>query len=296
MAFDLMAAIETYREGRAQEVQERSRRYVEATLTATADTLKRFEAWLHDTFSAELLDALHLEQIGVDVDVNPHARATTRFTVDGVIFPCVWDGSTLEIRTAPDVGFYWVASDADLIAAVSDLLENVAARQAELAEEARVTAAALAEHTRCQERVAAVLAATVPWQWPVGRELVIYHWTWCTAPGDDGAAVFDDGYSLQSDLNSAGIVELEVERGTPPRTLLLRYATPIAECLVLRSVADLPRALRQLRTVGVPDVGHTFEQCDADGDPLLTRAPGEMLTIETGDEWPLAWIRGALLC
>lgn len=172
-----------------------------------------------------------------------------------------------------------------------------AAREVEHQERIAARAERLAAHERCEQRIAAAIAAAPRWVWPTGREITIYRWSWCIAAGaGESSAEYDGGYSRASHLGSAGQVTLEAERGNNrARVLVLDMLAhkPVVEQLIYRAVDELPRAARESFKIQVAGIAHDYSDRDPDGDPLLAERDGETLTVEAGEQ-PLAWIRELL--
>lgn len=286
---DLAAAIAARRAEAAAAEQEWRASQEGRLAHERAERWVRFQLWIEATFSPALLAALH----PTFVKRGEHQHPVMRFVYEGVSFDASWQGDELLVaatdgRLTGRVGDLLHAHDDDtLIKVLAYLHPRYVAADETLAEQAAAREAALAMHARCQERVRAALASAVPWEWPAGRELTIYYWTW----GED-----DDGYSLAGDLDSAGFVTLAPHRfDAQPRQLMLRYVSPIAERLTIGRVADLPAALRVARKIAVSGIENDYSQQDDDGDPLLVERADVALLVETGDQWPVAWVRDALL-
>lgn len=157
-------------------------------------------------------------------------------------------------------------------------------------------AAALEMHARCVSKVEAVKAGAPAWVWPAGRELTIYSWRWCIAPGTaEGNAEYDEGFSWQRSLSGSQPLHLEQSAGVSRRTLILPpSAIPIAYEIKIASLKDVPTSLRVPYTINVPGMRHEYGQSDDDGDPQLVEDPKACLIIQIGVQ-PIEWLREALL-
>lgn len=281
---DITAAIADLRaeEQRAKEAQQQAK--IQEEQTNRTQRRAAFELWLVRTFSPALLQAL-----GYQISQPTSWDVRIVFAYQGITFIGTWSSDRICLSTEPESSYQYVYDTESFLRAIAFLQEEEQAKAAQ-------RAAAEAMHQRCLARVEAAKAATVPWAWPAGRELTIYHWRWCVAPASpESNAEHDQGYSLQGDLSAMGDIAIYPQRYRKEgRVVMVRYAVPTAERLTSRRVADLPSDLRAPRTITVRGVRYDYNQHDADGEALFCEDAESELKIDLGDEWPVAWVREAL--
>lgn len=214
---------------------------------------------------------------------NVNAADTFIFVYDGVGYR-VFVGAGYAQLNAPNWSGVF-ENQADFIAALAEAHPAALAHQAALVAQIATRAEALKQHAACEARIAEAKAAVAPWAWPEGRELVLYRWQW----GDEVS-----GWSLAGDLDRMGMVTLQPDTGRRARTLMLRYAAPVAEQWIVGSVETLPGDLRTRRTVDVVGVRRDYTQQDEAGNALLIPDAQHGLTVPLAYDWPIEWVRDAL--
>ena len=290
------AAIRAMRQKAEREEAERLAERERAWKQEVNKRSMEFEVWLRKVFSPALTSALNYTIANSDHD------NWIVFEYEGMAFEGRWQRDRLAVTTRPESMHKQAWNDETMLQAIATVYDHfIIAREQQATQEAAAAAALLAAqqaHERCTARVAQAKAASVPWIWPAGRELTIYRWSWCTAPASaDGSAEHDGGYNLQNDLGPMGDIAVYPQRYQKKgRVVVVRYATPIAEQITVRSIADLPDDLRVPRQIHLPGIRHNYRCQDENGDPTLSDDEEDaVLQIDLGGEWPITWVRDALL-
>lgn len=273
---DLAQALDAHRAQQAAQ---------QAALVAEHEQQRELRRALEQTRAVELLrgfmgDAYALLAPEQDMDVL--GRFTFRY--DAVDYRVYVSGGYAQMHSSGSPAYCFDSQDS-LVAALAEAHPAAYEHHAALLVRFTERAESLKQHAACEARIVDAKAAVVPWAWPEGRELVLYHWRW----GDEC-----EGWSLAGDLDRAGMVTLQPEPGRRARTLMLRYAAPVAEQWIVGSVEALPDALRTRRTVDVLGVMRDSNEQDDAGNPLLIPDARYGITVPLAYDWPIAWVRDAL--
>lgn len=165
------------------------------------------------------------------------------------------------------------------------------------AEQAAVVAAARAEHEACQAEFEAKRAEAnaTQWQWPAGRSITVFHWTWQSGHTEDGEPVHSSGWSRPTDLLDP--LHLQATRHHGERRLHLREEAhlPVAEEHTFASIGELPDELTTRTTINVPGIAYGYSHVldemaysrTASGDEEPD-SPGAAITLAP---LPMPWIR-----
>ena len=80
-----------------------------------------------------------------------------------------------------------------------------------------------------------------PWNWPQGRAIVLYHWSWFDP--NEGDVI--TGWSQRNTLDDHGFVHLEAEDTRPARSCEVDPdLDPIVELHTFTSLTPLPLSLK----------------------------------------------------
>lgn len=152
---------------------------------------------------------------------------------------------------------------------------------------------AMALQREREAKIAALLddARARLWTWPAGREITLYHWCWCRAPGTDEAnAEFDGGWTDQSTPDADGFLVFpgETSHALPraPRHLRLSPdSLPTVERFTFSSIESLPHRLTDIATICTLS---DDPQADEDGCRSVGRVPVAWVRrlVDEVEDWP----------
>lgn len=264
----------------ARQAQEKQDRQAQET----RERNERALATLREQWEADVPADVRAQLAPVDFRLCSPGRAVVAFTFDGE----TWTASPFQPREtdvrgwrfdAPD-GKYTQDAEAGKIAAPLITLlarrrrerqQNVAAAEAQAAAEARYVAA-----------LAAV--SWERWQWPAGREITLFRFTWHMTPASEYGSGTESGWAVTDRPDRDGYLRFEPEHdiyghGAPRE---IRVATlspaPMVERRKFTCVADLPPELREPQLV-------TLEP-DEDFDQRSIGDHQHRVGVQ-----PLAWVR-----
>jgi hypothetical protein len=254
-----------------------------------ADQIDKLRAGLITELGLDLFDALTVAfQSGESDNHLPSATLTI-------------DGEAWRVRGRGTSGWYVVAPLGDHFQpAVGDLRQHLlieiacerqrrAHRNAERAEQEHQQAEQQAEHARCLAQITEAVAAARRhlWQWPEGREVTIYRWSWQVGASDYGTPSFDHGWSASDRLDGQGYVTLH---GPRHLRLLPDIHRPVVERHTFSAVAQLPYELHQSVSVELPDIEWRYTDS---GEQRYYEQPGACLTESIGST-PVAWVQALI--
>ncbi len=151
--------------------------------------------------------------------------------------------------------------------------EAAATKEREEHERAERIAQANQEHARWKEQIAALKQQELErlWRWPANTSIALYRLTYTTGigRGEEDESLFEQehGWTAVDHLDSEGYIRLEPVdtywTTSQPREIKLDLSThqPIWERIIIASVNELPKELREEIRVSIPNV---YSQSDAD--------------------------------
>jgi hypothetical protein len=172
--------------------------------------------------------------------------------------------------------------------------KEVATWRREEERRAAFAAARQAESERLEARIEETVAAAraAAWQWPHGREVVLYRWTYQTGGGvyeDTYIAEHDQGWTTVDRLDNAGYVEFLPDLSHPSRVLKLdtQAHKPVIERHVFRAVGDLPYDLREHVDIRIDGIANVADY----GEPPCYAEQDGGYVSRMLDPQPIAWLR-----
>lgn len=266
-AFDLSAAIarvianqETARRAEEEAQRLRQEREREARLRALSDAINAvvppqiLAAWgpltyIHSTSNQALA---HVDFDGVRYTLTCDRPLAHGMDVQLTMYAAAYDTAGRHIGRFTPLPLDGVSLADRIISYMADASTAAIAVRHRAEREAQTEARREAEHQRIVpevERRKAEAAAAL-WQWPEGKELMLYIWRWCVAPASEsGPATFDAAWSACPALKDGWLRTLS---GSQIR--LTPESLPTTELRVIASVEDLPITFVTSVTIPLPGI------------------------------------------